>query len=385
MPEKGHDDRLIGKREFLKWGARGLCALGLAGVLGAATPARAHMAQKGLIKVRRSPWFTELEAGHIQCDLCPWQCRIAPGRRGLCRVRENRGGRGYSLVYGNPCLVQLDPVERKPLFHVLPGSQAMSVCTTGCNIACKFCEVWDMALAAPEDVYAYDLPPETAVSQARQAGAQSMSFAFGEPVVFYEYMAAIATLAKEAGMRNLLHTNGFIARGPLRALAENLDAANIDLKGFDPAFYRDVCGGELAPVLDSLQLLKALGVHIEITNTVIPSLNDDPSVMRKMCRWIARELGSDVPVHFARFYPLYKLANLPATPVLALDRARSIAREEGLKYVYVARVTGHEGENTFCPDCGKRIIQRLGFVVEEMHLNTGHCGHCGASISGVWA
>ena len=299
-------------------------------------------------------------------------------------MRENRDGHGYSLVYGNPCLIQLDPVERKPFFHVLPGTRALSVSTAGCNIECKFCEVWDMALVGPEDVHAYDVPPAQVVAQAREARARSISYAFGEPVVFYEYMDAVATRAKEAGLLNLLHTNGYIAAEPLRALCDRLDAVNIDLKGFDPAFYRDVCGGELSPVLDTLKRLKAEGVHIEITHIVIPTLNDDLDRIREMCRWIVRELGADVPIHLGRFYPLYKLANLPPTPVRTLDHARDAAMEEGLRYVYVARVTGHEGENTFCPQCRNPVVRRLGFVVEEIRLNDGRCAHCGAVISGRW-
>ena len=384
MQKTRPDRRDLTKRDLLKAGAGGACALGLAGWLGSTPSARAQTAQKGLVKARRSPWCTSLEDGHIRCDLCPRLCRLAPGRRGPCRVRENRDGHGYSLVYGNPCLIQLDPVERKPFFHVLPGTRALSVSTAGCNIECKFCEVWDMALVGPEDVHAYDVPPAQVVAQAREARARSISYAFGEPVVFYEYMDAVATRAKEAGLLNLLHTNGYIAAEPLRALCDRLDAVNIDLKGFDPAFYRDVCGGELSPVLDTLKRLKAEGVHIEITHIVIPTLNDDLDRIREMCRWIVRELGADVPIHLGRFYPLYKLANLPPTPVRTLDHARDAAMEEGLRYVYVARVTGHEGENTFCPQCRNPVVRRLGFVVEEIRLNDGRCAHCGAVISGRW-
>jgi pyruvate formate lyase activating enzyme len=288
-------------------------------------------------------------------------------------------------VYGNPCLVQLDPVERKPFFHVLPGTRSLSISTAGCNMACKFCEVWDTALVSPEDVHAYDMPPETVVEQARAANARSVSYGFGEPVVFHEYMAATAALAKKEGLLNLLHTNGYITREPLEALAGQLDAVNIDLKSFDPVFYRDVCDGELAPVLETLRRLKERRVHIEITNLLVPSLNDDMARLREMCVWIREELGADVPLHFARFYPLYQVANLPPTPVATLDRARTLARESGLRYVYVARVTGHEGESTFCPSCGKVVIERMGFVIEKMHLTDGACGHCGAAVAGRWA
>ena len=242
-----------------------------------------------------------------------------------------------------------------------------------------------MALVAPEEVYAYDLSPEQVVREAQRARARSLSFAFGEPVACYEYVADVAALAHEAGLLNLLHSSGYISPEPLQALAGSLDGVNIDLKGFEPAFYRELCGGELEPVLDSLTSLKAAGVHIEITNLVIPTLNDDLGRIRRMCLWIRTELGAEVPLHFARFYPLYKLANLPPTPVSTLDRARAVALEAGLEYVYVARVTGHEGENTFCPGCGRSVIRRLGFVIEELHLDAGRCGHCGRVIPGRWA
>lgn len=382
MRESRGANRGWSRRDLLRAGAAGGPTLALAGLLGG--PAWARAGGKGRVRPRRSPWFTPLDKGEVRCELCPVHCRVAPGRRGACRVRENRKGELFSLVYGNPCLVQVDPVERRPFFHVHPGTRTLSLSTAGCNLSCKFCEVWDMALVGPEDVHAHDLPPEAVVAHARGSGVGSISYAFGEPVVFYEYMEAVASLAREAGLLNLVQTNGFIAPEPLGALCGKLDAASVDLKGFDPAFYRDVCGGRLEPVLETLKRLKAEGVHVEITHIVIPTLNDDPAWTRRMSRWIARELGTGVPVHFSRFYPLYKLANLPATPVRTLSSARAIAREEGLQYVYVARVAGHEGENTFCPGCGEIILQRVGFVVEENHLKAGRCGHCGAGIPGRW-
>jgi len=268
---------------------------------------------------------------------------------------------------------------------VLPSSRTLSVSTAGCNLACKFCEVWDMALVDPHEVHAYDMPPAAVIDNARAANLKSISYAFGEPVVFYEYMFETAELARDAGLFNLLHTAGYIQPAPLKELAARIDAANIDLKGFDAGFYRDVCGGELAPVLESMRLLKRAGVHLEITNILIPTLNDDIGSIRRMCAWIRDELGADVPLHFARFYPLYRLANLPQTPVSSLDRARETALEEGLRYVYVSRVTGHAGENTYCPNCGEVVIGRVGFIIDEVNLSAGHCSHCGEAIPGRWA
>jgi len=267
----------------------------------------------------------------------------------------------------------------------MPGSRTLSIATAGCNLACKFCETWDIALVAPEEVHAYDMPPETVVAHARATNVRSISYAFSEPVVFYEYMVAVATLAKEAGLLNLIHTAGYIQPEPLKELGGKLDAANVDLKSFDPSFYREVIGGELEPVLGTLKWLRDAGVHIEITNIVIPTLNDDMEKISEMCKWIVSELGTDVPVHFARFYPLYKLSDLPRTPVSTISKARDTALDAGLKFVYVARVTGHEGENTFCPDCGEIVIKRVGFVTDGIHMENGKCKHCGADISGRWA
>jgi pyruvate formate lyase activating enzyme len=279
----------------------------------------------------------------------------------------------------------LEPVERKPFFHVVPGSRSFSVATAGCNLECGFCEVWDTALVAPEDVHAFDLPPGTIVEKARESGARSVAYTFGEPVVFFEYMEGIATLARRAGLLSLMHSAGFINPEPLERLIPVLDAVNIDLKGFDAGFYRRVTGGELDPVLETLKALKAAGVHLEITNILIPTLNDDMGTVRRMCEWIVAELGPDTPIHFSRFYPLYKLANLPPTPVSTLNQARATAMAEGLRYVYVAKVPGHEGENTFCPGCKEMVIRRMGFMVEEMRVADGKCDGCGEPIPGIWS
>ncbi|MBS3947439.1 MAG: AmmeMemoRadiSam system radical SAM enzyme [Dethiobacter sp.] len=381
----------LSRRELLKAGAISISALCLAGVSGCAKEPAARktpspqVAQKGFIRPKRSPWFSSLAQARIRCELCPKQCELADGERSLCRVRENRGGAGYTLVYGNPSLVQEDPVERKPFFHVVPASRVLSISTAGCNLACKFCEAWDMALVAPEEVHAYDMSPESVVAHARTAGVRAISYAFGEPVAFYEYMVEVAALAKEAGLMNLVHTAGYLQPEPLHELCGKLDAANVDLKSFDPAFYRDVVGGELEPVLRTLKLLRNANVHLEITNIVIPTLNDNLKIISRMCAWIVRELGADVPVHFARFYPLYKLSALPRTPVSTLDQAREAALDAGLKFVYIAKVPGHEGEHTFCPGCKETLIKRMGFVIMETHLENGRCKYCGTAIPGRWA
>jgi pyruvate formate lyase activating enzyme len=289
------------------------------------------------------------------------------------------------LVYGNPCALHPDPIEKKPFFHVLPGTTSYSVATAGCNIHCKFCQNWEISQAAPEDLFNHDVPPDALVSRARDAKARSVAYTYVEPTVFFEYMLDSAQAARAAGLRNVYHSNGFISAAPLRALTPVLDAANIDLKAFNDTFYREHCQGELAPVLATLTALRRAGVHLEITNLVIPTLNDDPSQIRDLCLWVRRELGPETPLHFSRFYPLYKLKNLPPTPVTILERARATALAIGLEYVYIGNVPGHEGENTFCPRCKRLLIERSGFMVRGVHLQDGRCGACGQPIPGIWA
>jgi pyruvate formate lyase activating enzyme len=372
------------KREFLKFCGTGLCALSGLSLFSFPKASHAQMAKKGLIKTKLSPYFTPLEGGEIQCELCPHRCHVAKGKRGICRVRENREGKYYSLVYGNPCAVHLDPIEKKPFHHVLPGTTSFSLATAGCNFQCKFCQNWEISQAAPEDIYNYEVPPDLMVKRAKEIGARSMAYTYVEPTIFYEYMFDICTLTKKAGLLNVTHSNGFINPEPLKNLCKVLDAANIDLKGFTENFYRELCGGELAPVLETLKTLKKEKVHLEITNLIIPTKNDEISVLKEMCLWMKRELGPDTPIHFSRFYPLYKLKTLPPTPVSTLEKAREVALSAGLEYVYLGNIPGHAGENTFCPKCKKMIIQRTGYMVGEINLKEGKCRYCGKPIPGIW-
>ncbi len=383
----------ISRNKFLKsaLGACSLCAAGLAAasskVLAQTAPPaneQPQTARMGFTSPSEAAWFTNVDNSGIKCGLCPNECRLQPGQRSLCRVRENRDGKGYTLAHSNPALIQEDPVERKPFFHVLPGTRALSISTAGCNLSCKFCEVWDMALVAPEDVHAYNMPPDDIVKHARAAGLKSLSYAFGEPVIFYEYMKKTAEKAREQGLLNLMHTAAYINPDPLEELCSTVDAVNVDLKSFDEEFYREVVGGELQPVLDSLKTIREKGLHLEITTIVIPTLNDDMEMLERMCAWIKKELGPDVPLHLARFYPLYQLSGLPRTPVSTLDKARETAMQAGLNHVYVSRVTGHEGENTFCPGCKEKIINRVGFVIDSLDMQDGKCSHCGREITGIW-
>jgi pyruvate formate lyase activating enzyme len=372
------------KREFLKFCGTSVCVLSSAYLIGYPKASHAQVAKKGLIKTKLSPYFTSLEGGEIQCELCPHRCRVAKGKRGICRVRENRDGKYYSLVYGNPCAVHLDPIEKKPFFHVLPGTTSFSLATAGCNFQCKFCQNWEISQAAPEDVYSYDVQPELMVKRAKEIGACSVAYTYVEPTIFYEYMFDIGQRTKKEGLLNVSHSNGFINPGPLKNLCKVLDAANIDLKAFRENFYHELCAGGLNPVLETLKTLKKEKVHLEITNLIIPTKNDELSVLREMCLWIKKELGADTPIHFSRFYPLYKLKSLPPTPVSTLEKAREAASSAGLEYVYIGNIPGHPSENTFCPKCKKRIIQRTGYMVGEINMKDGKCRYCGKPIPGIW-
>jgi len=373
------------RREALKFCGKSLSVLSASSLFSLPVASSAQGMKKGLIRTKLSPYFVSLERGEVRCELCPHQCRVARGKRGLCRVRENREGQYYSLVYGTPCAIHPDPIEKKPFFHVLPGTISYSLSTAGCNFQCKFCQNWEISQASPEDVFSYDFPPEAIVKKAKEVGAHSIAYTYVEPTVFYEYMLDTAQLAQKAGLLNVTHSNGFINPAPLKNLCKALDAANIDLKGYSESFYRELCSGELPPVLETLKILKKEKVHLEITNLVIPTKNDEIAMIREMCLWIKKELGAGTPVHLSRFYPLYKLRSLPPTPVSTLEKARAVALSAGLEYVYIGNIPGHEAEHTFCPKCNKRIIQRTGYMVGEIHVKSGKCKFCGKPIPGVWA
>lgn len=348
------------------------------------TSASAQIGQKGLLGPKLSPYFIPLENQRIRCELCPRRCLVANGYRGFCGVRENRGGKYYTLVYGNPCAAHLDPIEKKPFFHLLPATTSFSIATAGCNFRCKFCQNWEISQARPEETYNLDLPPERVVELAKKMRARSIAYTYVEPTIFFEYMLDTAKLAKKEGLLNVCHSNGFINPAPLRELCQLLDGANIDLKSFTEEFYGEMSQGRLFPVLQSLKIIKEQGVHLEITNLVIPTKNDDPALIKSMCTWIKKELGPETPIHFSRFYPLYKLRNLPPTPVTTLERSRRVAMEAGLEFVYIGNVPGHEGENTFCPRCHKLLISRQGYFVREININKGKCKFCGKPIPGIW-
>jgi len=299
-------------------------------------------------------------------------------------VRENRGGKLYTMAYGNPCAVHNDPIEKKPFSHFLPGSLSFSIATPGCNLHCLYCQNWTISQKRPEETDNLDLPPEDVVKYALKGESQSIAYTYSEPNIFYEYMLDTAKAARPKGLRNVVISNGYINPDPLRELCDAVDAIRVDLKGFTEEFYQKVCFGSLRPVLESIKIIQEEGIHLEIVNLVVPTLNDDKGILREMARWIVGNVGPDVPTHFSRFGPMYKLTNLPPTPVETLERARAIAMEEGISYVYIGNVPGHPANNTYCAHCGKLIIGRMGFYVTEYHLVEGKCEYCGNPVPGVW-
>ncbi|MBN2111464.1 AmmeMemoRadiSam system radical SAM enzyme [Candidatus Woesearchaeota archaeon] len=319
----------------------------------------------------------------VQCHLCPRNCIIKDKERGNCRVRENKGGKLYSLVYGEACAVAIDPIEKKPLFHFLPGSTAYSIGTAGCNLHCKFCQNWTTSQANPEDVYTDKLPPSEIVKNAVESGCKSIAYTYNEPIVYYEYVLDTAKLAKKKGVKNVIVCNGFINQEPLLELCKYIDAANIDLKGFTDKYYKEITGAWLQPVLDTIKTLYEKGVWVELTTLLIPTLNDDPETIKKMCRWIKDNIGPDVPLHFSAFYPCYLMKNLPATPPETVLRAREIALEEGINYVYAGNIKVENEGNTACPKCGEVLITRNWFSVDENKVKNSKCS-CGHKIPGVW-
>jgi pyruvate formate lyase activating enzyme len=328
-------------------------------------------------------YYFKLDNKAVNCGLCPRRCVIPEGRRGFCGVRENRGGVLYSLVYGKPCSLHIDPIEKKPLFHFLPGVSAFSVATVGCNLRCKFCQNWQISQASPEDVTVFELSPQELVNKVKASGAPVIAYTYTEPAVYYEYMFDTAQLAKKAGIKNVMHSAGYISEEPLRKLCPYLDAANIDLKGFNNRFYSTMTLGNVEDVLRSLRVLKEEGVWLEITVLLLPGLNDNPDEIEKMCVWIRDHLGPQVPVHFSRFWPMHKLSHLSPTPVETLNEARNLALKTGLKYVYIGNVAGTTAEDTYCPKCGKTLIERSGYVIRAVNIVEGRCQFCGEKIDGV--
>ncbi|MBF0121658.1 MAG: AmmeMemoRadiSam system radical SAM enzyme [Desulfobacterales bacterium] len=329
-------------------------------------------------------FWISTENSNIKCLLCAQKCLISEGKRGKCKTRINTGGKLRSLVYGRPVSIHVDPIEKKPFYHFLPGSSAFSLSTTGCPLSCKFCQNWEISQAKPEDFTTQFVPPEDIATQTQKRNATVIAFTYNEPTVFAEYLLDIAKISRQKNLKNVLISCGFMNKEPLDEMCDVLDAIKIDLKGFDKDFYKKICGGDLEPVLSSIKQIAKRKVHLEIVNLVVPTLNDSQYMLSELIKWVAGEIGTDIPVHFTRFHPDYQMTNLPPTPVDTLERAYETAKKNGLNYPFVGNVAGHPGNNTYCPKCGKPVIIRTGFFVTETHLKDGNCSYCNKQIAGVF-
>jgi pyruvate formate lyase activating enzyme len=377
---------LLDRRSFLK------CALASGAALGVgefappfvATSWAGPQKQDDSRFTVEAKFYQKLQNKKIKCKLCPRECTVGDRERGYCGVRENRGGAYYTLVHSRVCAAHIDPVEKKPLFHYLPGTLAFSLATAGCNVNCKFCQNWDISQVRPEQVPAEYAPPKLVAELAKQHECPTIAYTYSEPVVFSEYLMDAADAGHEAGIRSVAVSNGYMQEEALKTAYGKMDAVKIDLKAFTESYYKDVVVGELKPVLDSMVTLRKMNKWTEIVYLVVPTLNDSDAEFRGLARWIKTNLGVDVPVHFTQFHPQYLLKNLPITPVPTLERAKAIADAEGLHYAYIGNVPGHPGQNTYCPKCRRMLVERVGFTASQMLIRKGRCPFCEQPIPGVW-
>ncbi len=340
--------------------------------------------RKANLQLMEARYWQPLDDKMVRCQMCPNFCTLPNGKKGRCGDRINVDGKLFTMVYARPVAVHVDPIEKKPFSHFLPGTTAFSIATAGCNLGCVFCQNWQISQARPEDSQSMVLPPSEVVRLAKENNCASIAYTYTEPTVFYEYMLDTAKLAKASGIKNVMHTCGYINPKPLKELLGYMDAVNVDLKGFSEEYYVQMCSGHLDPVLATIKNVKKAGVWLEITNLVIPGKNDDPKMIKAMCAWIKENVGPDVPLYFSAFTPLYKLTDVPPTPEKTLEDAYKIAKDEGLNYVYIGNVYGNAGQSTYCPKCGKLIVERKGFDTLKVDLVDGKCKYCGYPIAGIW-
>ncbi|MBD3261080.1 MAG: AmmeMemoRadiSam system radical SAM enzyme [Candidatus Altiarchaeales archaeon] len=379
-------DKKIDRRGFLKAAGQAAVGLGAGWFLfnNLLSDELSSTPQTPLGNSSRRALFYRRLGSRIRCEICPHQCVLSEGEISVCRVKTVREGRLVTYAYGNPCAVHIDPVEKKPLYHFLPESRIFSIATAGCNLRCLNCQNWEISQKRPAETRNTTLPPAEVVQRAKGYGCKSIAYTYSEPIAFYEYMLDSSVLAKRSGVKNVWVTAGYINQKPLKKLCEVVDAANVDLKGFNEETYNKLNAGSLRPVLETLKTLKKQGVWLEVTNLIVPRWTDDMDMIGEMCAWMRRNLGSDVPLHFSRFHPAYKLTQLPPTPTETLKKARETALEAGLEYVYIGNLATKEGSNTYCPSCGKIVLGRRGYEVTEKNLQGSVCKFCGEKIAGVF-
>lgn len=378
---KDLDNCDYGKRDFLK-----KCFVFSAGMVCFPNGVLARDFSDGIPDIyKKIALFQDETARGIMCRICPNECVLKEGEISKCNNRKVYKSKLYTMAYGNPCSVNVDPVEKKPLYHFLPGSRAFSIATAGCNLVCLNCQNWSISQTSPDKTRNIDLLPAQVVEASIKNNCSSIAYTYSEPTTFYEYAFETATLARKAGIKNIIKSNGYINEEPLKKLCSVMDGANIDLKAFSESTYLKLSGGKLQPVLNSLLTYKEMGVWLEITNLIVPSWTDNLAEIRKMCVWLAENGFSETPLHFSRFYPLYKLEQLPPTPVDLLSKAAEIAVESGLKYVYTGNAPGNEIADTKCPSCSKTVVKRQGYRILSNDIADGKCKSCGKKVDGIWS
>lgn len=335
--------------------------------------------------IREAMFYEKADDDKVRCNLCAHGCTITPGRRGVCGVRENKNGILYTLVYGTLVAENIDPIEKKPFFHVYPGSKSYSIATAGCNFSCEFCQNHEISQIPRSTlmIVGEDAAPAEIAARAQKSGSKTIAYTYTEPTVYFELAYETARIAREQGLKNVFVTNGFMTSSAIETIKPYLAAANVDLKSFRDDFYRKRCGARLAPILANLQKMKEMGIWLEITTLLIPSLNDSNEELKDIAGFIAG-LGKETPWHISRFHPQYKMLTKPVTPVSSLHRAREIGKLAGLKYVYSGNVPGDEGENTYCSYCGNCLIERHGFRIVKLNLSGNKCNRCGEEIEGLF-
>lgn len=337
-----------------------------------------------IMELKQASYVVETPKG-LRCLICPNECTLKEGELSECHNRRVMDGKLYTLAYNHPCAIHIDPIEKKPLFHYLPGKKAFSFGTAGCNFMCLNCQNAEISQVSPEDITSYNLTPAELVRSARESSCETIAYTYTEPISYFEYMLDTARLARSAGIRNLMISNGFINEKPLQDLLPFLDAANIDLKAFDDLTYQRLTGGSLQPVLETLKAIRDAGVWLEITNLIVPEWSDDLQMIEKMCRWLAKNGLAQYPLHFSRFHPAYKLKHLKPTPLNTMLEAKNIALAQGIDHVYIGNVPEYDGENTVCPNCQSVLIRRKGFAILENKLSNGLCQACQTPVPGVWS
>ena len=380
-------EKKISKRQFVKYtltGIGGIACSPMTSLFGKDTVSTIANPPEKLWKWSREAMYYTTTPRGLKCLRCPNECTIKEGELGDCHNHLNYNGKLYTIAYGNPCAVHIDPIEKKPLMHFLPESNAFSIATAGCNLACLNCQNWSISQKSPRETRNFDLMPDKVVEAAIESDCESIAYTYSEPITFYEYAYDTAILARNAGIKNVMVSAGYINEEPMRKLARVMDAANIDLKSFKDSIYLKLNAGKLEPILRTLKILNEEGVWLEITNLIVPGWTDDFDMIREMCDWLYENGFADNPLHFSRFQPLYKLTQLPPTPLSSLTKARKIALDAGIKYVYIGNVPGTEAENTFCPNCHKTLIKRRGYMVLSNHIKNGKCEYCNEPIAGVW-